>query len=162
MKTACFTGKRPQSMPWGFQEDAPEWGKLKRRLEEETCKAISLGYLNFISGMALGIDLYAAEFILHLKRRLPGLSLEAAIPCRGQTAKWTQKDRLRYEELLKRCDKVTYVGQSYTPYCMQRRNQYMVDRSDLVIAVYNGTGGGTANTIRYARQQGKRISLIEF
>ena len=37
----------------------------------------------------------------------------------------------------------------------------MVDRSDLVLAVWNGKEqGGTWNTIRYARLKGKEIRYI--
>ena len=35
----------------------------------------------------------------------------------------------------------------------QRRNEWMVDHSGRVIAVYTGERGGTRNTIAYAKQQ---------
>ena len=56
-------------------------------------------------------------------------------------------------------DAVAYISPSYTPYCFQKRNRWMVDRSSRLIAVYNGTSGGTKNTIDYARKQGCDVIL---
>ena len=43
---------------------------------------------------------------------------------------------------------------------MMKRNKYMVDKSDIVVAVWNGSKGGTANTVKYAKQSGKTIKQI--
>ena len=51
------------------------------------------------------------------------------------------------------CDLETMVQDHYTPGCMLRRNRYMVDHSTLVIAVYDGTNGGTRRTLEYAIRQ---------
>ena len=43
---------------------------------------------------------------------------------------------------------------------MQKRNEYMVDKSDLVIAFWNGEeSGGTWNTINYAERKGKQLVI---
>ena len=44
---------------------------------------------------------------------------------------------------------------------MQKRNKYMVDNSQIVIAVWNGKPSGTANTVKYAREQGKTVIVID-
>ena len=44
---------------------------------------------------------------------------------------------------------------------MQKRNRYMVDNSDIVIAVWDGTPGGTENTVRYAEKLGRKILSFE-
>jgi len=43
---------------------------------------------------------------------------------------------------------------------MQKRNEYMVDNADIVIAVWDGTKGGTCNCVRYAKKLGKDIVII--
>ena len=43
---------------------------------------------------------------------------------------------------------------------MIRRNRYMVDRSSLLLACYNGTPGGTMSTILYAERQGLEVLQI--
>ena len=40
-------------------------------------------------------------------------------------------------------------------------NGWMVDNSDAVIAVWNGTAGGTANTVDYARKLGRSVLVID-
>jgi uncharacterized phage-like protein YoqJ len=43
---------------------------------------------------------------------------------------------------------------------MQKRNEYMIDKSDYVIAVWDGSPSGTGNTVRYAKQKNKKILII--
>ena len=43
---------------------------------------------------------------------------------------------------------------------MQKRNEYMVDLADKVIAVWNGSTGGTYNCVKYAEKCGKEIIRI--
>ncbi|MGN1099694.1 MAG: DUF1273 domain-containing protein, partial [Christensenellales bacterium] len=64
--------------------------------------------------------------------------------------------------LLSVADKVTYVSDRYTLSCMQKRNEYMVDESDMLLAVWNGIEkGGTFNTVAYARKKGIGIEIID-
>ncbi|PAD70641.1 hypothetical protein CHH83_02225 [Bacillus sp. 7586-K] len=44
---------------------------------------------------------------------------------------------------------------------MQKRNEWMVDNSDYVIAVWDGTKGGTGNCVKYAQKQNKYITTIK-
>ncbi len=61
-----------------------------------------------------------------------------------------------------RCDNVVQVSEAgYAAWKMQVRNKAMVDNSDLVIAVYDGSGGGTGNCVAYAQKQGKSIITID-
>ena len=65
--------------------------------------------------------------------------------------------RARYNVLLSQCSEVTVLQQEYSPDCMMRRNRYMVDASSVVIACYDGTPGGTMNTLLYAMRQKKEV-----
>lgn len=63
--------------------------------------------------------------------------------------------------MLNKADRLTLVtNEEYAPYLMQKRNEYMVDLSDKVIAVWNGKSGGTANCVKYAKTVDKPIMLI--
>ena len=75
----------------------------------------------------------------------------------GASNGWSAADRLRYQKLVKLCDYETVVQQAYSPGCMQRRNRYMVDHADLLIAVHDGLPGGTMRTIEYALRRGINI-----
>ena len=43
---------------------------------------------------------------------------------------------------------------------MHKRNRYMVDQADYIIAVWNGKPSGTGKTVQYAQQQGKPVRVI--
>lgn len=117
------------------------------------------GIKHFIVGMALGCDMYCAEAVISLKRRHSDITLQAAIPYRGQADGLSENNRRRYERVLAECDEVTVIAESYTPACMAMRNRFMVDNSSVLVACYDGVSGGTWNTIRYAQK--KDIEVIQ-
>ena len=158
--TCCFTGHRPSKLPWGDREEDPRCQALKRRLAEEVRNAYEKGCRHYICGMAQGCDLYFCEAALELKEEHGEVTVEAAIPFEGQAERWPERDRARRERLLARCDFETVVQHEYDRGCMQRRNRYMVDRSGLLLAAYNGSPGGTMRTIAYAMRQGLRLEII--
>ena len=111
--------------------------------------------------MALGADLDFAEIVLKLRDKYP-ITLECAIPDVNQTLKWNDKDKQRYTALLERADEKHYISGRNAADAMLTRNRYMVDKSDLVIAIFNGNErGGTLYTINYAKKQNKRIEIID-
>ena len=157
--TCCFTGHRPEKLPWGTDETDPRCASLKRRLSDVVESAYDEGMRHFICGMARGSDFYFAEAVLELRGRKGDVTLEAAVPCPGQADGWPAEDRRRWQALLAACDLETLVQDTYTRGCMLRRNRYMVDHSSLVIAVYDGTPGGTRYTLEYALRQ--KVSFID-
>jgi len=160
--TCCFTGKRPQSFSFKFNEAARGCVRLKEKIKSEIEKAIGDGYRNFISGMALGVDLWAAEAVLSLKEKYPDIELYCAIPYKGQSTMWELSYRERYMTCVHKCKKYVVISPFYTKDCFFKRNMYMVDNSSLVIAVCdNPPTGGTAHTLNYAEKKGKIIAKIE-
>ena len=161
-KNCCCAGHRPKGFPFEYGFDKPKHTAYLKTLEEKIKFAITeYGITNFISGMALGVDLDFAETVVKLKNDFP-ITLECAIPCPNQTLNWYDKDKLRYDSILKRADNVKLVSERYTAECMLKRNRYMVDKSELIIAVFNGIKkGGTWYTINYAKKENKVIVLIE-
>ncbi len=119
---------------------------------------IESGVTHFLSGMALGIDIYAAEIVLSLREEFPEISLEAIIPCANQSCKWSKMQVFNYFTILKQCNKVVVLQDNYTPDCMNKRNRYMVEHSDCAIAVWNGSNSGTGNTVKYALS--KKLPVI--
>lgn len=51
-------------------------------------------------------------------------------------------------------------SQAYKPYLMQKRNEYMVDNTETLMAVWNGTSGGTENCVKYAQKKNKDIIYV--
>ena len=162
MNTCCFTGHRPQSLPCGSNEKHPACVQIKSELKRMIIGLIEeKNVTHFISGAALGVDMWAMEIVIELKKEYPSITLEAAVPCKTQSARWNAKSKERYNRLLELCDKVTLLQENYTSDCMMKRNKYMVDNSDYVIGAWNGKPSGTGNTIKYAVQQGKPVYCID-
>lgn len=151
--TCCFTGHRPEKLPWGNDESDPRCAALKRKIYDAVETAYNEGMRHFICGMARGCDFYFAEAVLELRRVHADVTLEAAVPFPGQADGWPEADRDRWRSILSRCDLETLVQEQYSRGCMLRRNRYMVDHSALVVAVYDGASGGTRQTLEYALRQ---------
>ena len=159
--TCCFTGHRPDKLPWGTDEGDPRCLELKGRLGEELERAYEAGFRHFICGMARGADLYFAQEVLDLRARRPGVTLEGARPCESQADGWPEGERRRYREILDQCDYETLVQHQYDRGCMMRRNRYMVDHAARIIAVYDGVPqGGTAQTLMYAMRRGLETHIL--
>ena len=153
----AFTGHRAKKLPWGYNERDPRCRDLKQRIYDTAEAVYSAGFDYFLCGMAEGCDLYFCEAVLALRSEHPEITIEAAVPFAGQADHWPKAERERYERLLSQCDKVTILQEDYSPGCMMKRNRYMVDHTDLMIACYDGQSGGTLNTLRYALERNKRI-----
>jgi hypothetical protein len=115
------------------------------------------------TGMAQGVDQWFAEIALNL-----GIPVHAFLPCSNQEARWPPQAQKHYHDLLNRIvntgGSITWPGgkQPYSPGCMQQRSEAMIDGlpsdhkdgsfapADHLIAVWDGSPGGTANTIQHA------------
>lgn len=160
-RTCCFTGHRPDKLPWSYDERDPRCLALKRSILRELEGLYRRGWRHFISGMALGCDLYFAEAVLELKEAYPALTLEAALPFPGQADRWPAPSRERWRAVLEACDRQTVVSGRYDRGCMLRRDRYMVSRSSALLAVFSGAPGGTKYTLDYASGQGLGILLLD-
>jgi len=158
--TCSFTGHRPEKLPWGDDETDPRCAALKRRIYDAAEAVYRAGIRHYICGMAQGCDLYFAEAVIELRSEHPDITLEAAIPCETQAKAWPERARNRYYYVASQCDYETLLQREYTPDCMAKRNNYMVDHSSVLIAVYDGTFGGTMQTLGYAKKLGKEIIQI--
>ena len=141
--TCCFTGHRPEKLL------SPE-SVIRSRLAEEIKNALGRGYRTFISGMARGFDIWAAEAVIAAKAKNPSLKLICAVPHPGFEKKRSFYEKNAYQRIIDRADEVHLVSEWYFAGCYQVRNRWMVDRSSLVIAGYSGVPSGTRNTILYA------------
>ena len=141
----CFTGHRPERL--GMPE-----AEVISSLKKEIRTAITDGFQTFISGMARGVDLWAAEIVLALRDEGAAVRLICASPYRGFENRWSREWQERYRRVMERADLVRFICHEYSKDCFQRRNQWMVDHSARVIAVCNGQPSGTQNTIDYARR----------
>lgn len=150
--TVCFTGHR-RLEPENISEVARH---LSDRIED-LCRG---GEVDFRAGGALGFDTLAALCVLSAKEIYPNARLHLILPCKNQTRGWRDTDIEKYQYVLSAADTVTYVSETYTPYCMHVRNRALVDGADLCISYCNQDTGGTAYTVSYAQSKGVEVENI--
>lgn len=154
----AITGHRPDKLGTSqFSGYAPEnplrtWIKdrLRARLKQ-------LRPLYGITGMALGVDQDFAEICIELK-----IPFIAAVPFIGQERQWPLQSRERYRELLAQAYDIEIVcAGGYERWKMLARNQWMVDHCNALLAVFDGTAGGTASTVLYANSVQREVYRID-
>lgn len=155
MKIA-ITGHRPNKLGNDYDLTSPLIQNIKRKiitiLDERDHE-----YLTLITGMALGIDTLFAQ--IAIESNLPFI---AAIPCKNQEKKWPEKSQKIFRDIVLNdlCTFHLVTKEEYSPFCMQKRNEWMVNNCDLLIAVWDGSSGGTANCVNYAVSKVKPIIYI--
>ena len=148
--TCFFTGHR--SIP------KDKLSHLLAKLDETIDRLIAEGYNRFVCGGAVGFDTLAACRVVVAKTKHPEVELHLVLPCRDQTAKWRSSyDLALYQRIKGYADEVCYATDTYSAGCMHLRNRMMADMSSVCVAYYNGAGGGTAYTVRYAIDQGIQV-----
>jgi uncharacterized phage-like protein YoqJ len=103
-----------------------------------------------ISGMALGWDQALARAAIQEK-----IPFHAYIPCRGQDGRWPQESQEAYHQIVQLAEWVRYThdGSYPGPQVMLRRNVDMVNATTChVVALWNGSDGGTKHCVVYARK----------
>lgn len=133
---------------------------MKAELESEILRAISDGINVFISGMARGVDIWAAEIVFRLRGEGQPIKLICANPYDGFERAWPAGWQQSYINIIGQADLIRFICPRYSRECFQIRNEWMVNHSTRVIAVFNGAKSGTKNTIDYAKRIGIPISVI--
>lgn len=157
--SCCFTGYRPHKFPFPFDGGDAQYLEMENRLTDAIFSLPQEGVIRFYTGAAMGFDLLAAETVLLCRQALGkgAVELICVIPFPEQAAAFPEEWKERYGRVLTAADRVITLSDAYARGCYQRRNEYMVDHSDLVVTWYDGQSGGTRNTLFYARRQNRRI-----
>lgn len=146
--TAAFTGHRTYD------------GRADAALRERVRALYESGVRSFLSGMAVGFDLAAADAVLHLRGECPGMRLVAVVPFEGQQQRFPAAERSRFERVLAAADDRILLAASYHRGVYSLRNDYLVDRAATLLAWYDGSPGGTRYTVRRALRMGRRVDNL--
>ena len=148
----AFTGHRPEKIG-GYNTPNP----TEQRIRQKIRRILSvINPQKCIVGMALGVDTIAAEVCIEM-----GIPFIAAVPFKGQEKLWGSEQQAHYHYLVSKASEVVIVcSGGYRPQHMQERNRYMVDGADILVAVWDGTTGGTRNCKMYAESKRKPVIRI--
>ena len=94
-KTCAFTGHRPKKLPWGYNETDVRCVALKAALERQIRSLVQEGVMDFLSGMAEGVDLLAAEIVFYLRSEYPSVNLPCILPYKGKETEWSGASQAR-------------------------------------------------------------------
>ena len=149
----CFTGHRPEKLPQGKALSG-----LLDTLHYYICTAVEQGYTRFYTGLADGIDYYAADILFTLRLFDPRIRVIGIQPCqfgydeffhsRGYSVTHLRLMQENVDEL------IVLPGSAFDRGIFQRRNRALVDRSSAIIAVCRDGRSGSLQTYRYAISQG--------
>lgn len=141
------TGHRPDLLG-GYGDDV-----LSKLSDLAAAELQALHPSKVLVGMALGWDTAVAMACVFLE-----IPFEAAVPFKGQELRWPKPAQDRYNWLLTMASKVVILSETYEGGAtMHKRNHWMVDRCDLVLALFSGGPGGAAGCVEYAEKKGKKI-----
>lgn len=150
-----ITGHRPPKLG-GYDLPNPVFQAVMEGIDRSL---IALRPERLVSGMALGVDQWALDSCI-----LNDIPYTAAVPFQGFSRNWPHKSQEHFQYFMARADKVVYTTEGNPPYSDQllhHRNQWMVMNSDAVLAVWDGSSGGTANCVRFAKACGKPVYFVQ-
>lgn len=174
-RTVCITGHREKNVPpYGGNPlyRSLTLSAVKLMLYRYIDMAAEQGYLNFISGLAVGTDLWAAEYIIKKRKSNKNIRLIGAMPYLRHAERFPADYRRLLAQVEKEADVLVTVnddpdivygspsaGENRSADLYRRRNYFMVDHSSAVIAFLSSghSISGTAQTVNYARRTGCRV-----
>lgn len=154
----AFTGHRKERILQENSNNPCILGQVQLAVIEQVEHLYSQGYRTFYNGMSEGFDLLAASAVIACRWKYKDIRLVAVVPFRNQSARYEPLDKIQYNTLLEEADEVVILSESYYRGCFHRRNDYLIEHANIVIAYHDGIfKGGTFYTIKKAQQDNKQI-----
>lgn len=147
-KTCALTGHR--TVEKDFEVDV---------LREIFIKLIDAGINTFLCGMAVGFDTLAFKVLYNLKKE-KSLRIIACIPCPNQDIKFNERQKIEYAKMLEVADESILLSETYTSFCMMKRNIFMVDNACVLVAYKRKEKGGAKNTVTYAIKNNETVIYV--
>ncbi len=151
--TCCLTGHRV--IPPGEEAKVLTRTRyiLQRLIREKNVRYFGVGG-------AVGFDMMAAEYLLHLKHhKEQQIRIISVLPYPEwrETEDWDDDLRWRQDRILLNSDKVVYVRQQKENGVFLLRDRKLVDGSGYCVSYCNRVPSGTAYTVRYALKHGVKV-----
>lgn len=169
MKVCAITGHRPSRFPFKDNEDDAMCKKLKKNIKKELKYLYKKGVHTFWIGGAEGVDMWSAELLIQLKsyEAYKDIKIMVAIPFEGHDKNWTEKNIKRLKNIIKYSEEVVVVNKNEgtKQQLYRKRNQYIVDKADCLLAVYHKKNitarSGTNMTLQIALKKGIPITVVD-
>lgn len=164
-KVCAIIGHGAQRFRFKYNENYKLCKKIKNVLTAEIKKLYTQGVNTFWVGGSIGVDTWSAEIILTLKKQrdFTDMRLCVALPFPGFKAHYDAKQQTRLRDILQSCDEKVVVSKQESIKAYQVRNEYIVDRADCLLAIYDNAPSfrsDTEMTVYYAKKRKLPIILI--
>ena len=164
--SCAVTGHRPTRFKFKYNEKNTLCKKIKasmleifRTLHDEN------GVTRYYVGGALGVDMWAAELLLSLHKQ-PGyedIELIVAMPFENYFLSWDDQSKRRLSAITRSASCCITVGKEAGAVSYKKRNYFMVDHADFLLAVYDNNRrirSGTGQTVNYALKKNRSILFV--
>ena len=149
-----ITGHRPPGLGCGYEIPNPTYEKIHTAIMG---KFHELKPTVIYTGMAQGTDQWAAWIAIELE-----IPFVACLPCDEMNRTWPKEATRKFEHILSLAKEVINVSPGpYAPKKMHIRDRFIVENTDIMLAVYDGRKtGGTYSTVRSAEKRSKDVVVI--
>ena len=162
LNNCCFIGSYNSNKLPLLEDKESYYKDIKLKIEKAIIDLIENSFVtNFISGMDIGFEQFAAETVLEKREKYPQITLEAVLPYEMHSINWTREQRNKYYSIMEKSDREVLLQYHYTDDCMKKRNQYMINKSKYILFFQESTNI-IDNLILYARAKGKTVITINF
>lgn len=165
-----LTGHRPKKLG-GYNINTEPYQKLQADLEQYILFQLqSVDVVVGHSGLALGADTVWSKAILNMRDKFPDrVKFHAEIPFMTQHNKWFKKSDINFwhkqvdtaDNKTIYADFKTDVTNAQAGKALDDRNNGMIDHSDVMLALWDGSKSGTGNAVNYSRSVNKAIQFID-
>lgn len=173
IKSMCFSGHRLNKIKSLIECQTSNFNKDVSNIEFkffEIIKSIiyikvnyyiDIGFRNFYIGMSDGIDLWVGDILLELKlTQYPDIQIVAVRPFQTHGSNFSSMDKKLYNKILELANNVICLDYEKSMGGYHRRNRYMVDNAESLLAFVCDYESGTGYTIEYAKDLNKSIEVI--
>lgn len=164
-QSCTITGCTPQRFKFKYNEEAPLCKAIKTAIAEEIKRLYADGVKLFYAGCAVGVDTWAAEIVLSLKKQagFSDIELFCTIAFPEQADRFTKGQKRRNQRILSQCSHKEVINRHYSPVAYKRINYYMINNSQHLIAVFDhdkSERNGLVQMINYAIKKNLQITFI--
>ena len=145
--SCAITSQRPTRFKFKYQEYMTSCKRLKKRLHDVFTELYRRGVRRFYVGGALGVDLWAGEILLEMRRQEEYQELEIV---------WDPKSRERLRHLKENCDQFVMGSKIVGAQGYRERTAYMVEHADCLVTVCDDETKGSSGVelaVKLAEQQ---------
>lgn len=126
---------------FGWDEDDDECIRLKLMLLQIIQDLRNNNVTQFMTACEPGVGLWCAEIVNILRDGDNAMILYSILPHEGQSSKWVPYLRERYFQMIEKCTYITAVSTHQTSTSQPDAYKYIIDESDIVLAVYASARG---------------------